>query len=88
MAWKQLSAVLLACYITRDAVEKLVTAYLMSAITCVSCLFHQRSSPFANTTMMDERSVCINDSTVGETTDLNAFEAARSQQENILVTYS
>ena len=73
MNLKQISAVFVACYITRDTEEMLVKAYLMSIFTRVSCLFPEQNFPFVNTTIIDESShenlVCIDDSVVGETTE-------------------
>ena len=57
--------------------------------TCVSCLLHQQNFPFMNTTIMDEslseNSVCINDSIVGETMELNALETTRQENSSDLL---
>lgn len=57
--------------------------------TCASCSLHQQNFPFVNTTIMDEssseNSVCINDTMVGDTTELNALETARQENSSDLL---
>ena len=47
---------------------------------CASFLFHQQNFPFMNTIIiaesLRENSVCIDNSMVGETTELNVLETA------------